>query len=198
MERYRIGPDTALYFVTFSVVEWLPVFITDVTFRIVTDSLTYCHRAKGLRINAYVIMPTHLHAIVFGAGFDSKRLQATLTDFRKFTGRQLSDVVCRVTPPPAEYSTGRTSPRYQFPACFADVLRAEASGDRQRRFWQEGRHPEAIESEWFWRQKLDYLHNNPTRKNLVRRDQDWPHSSALWYANDTQVPADVPLTRIEW
>ncbi len=61
MERYRIQPDAAVYFVTYSIVEWLPIFVTEATFKIVTDSLTYCHRHKHLRINALVIMPTHMH-----------------------------------------------------------------------------------------------------------------------------------------
>ena len=44
MERYRIHPDAAVYFVTYSVVEWLPVFIREATCKIVTDSLTFCHQ----------------------------------------------------------------------------------------------------------------------------------------------------------
>ena len=61
MERYRIHPEAAVYFVTYSIIEWLPMFVTEAAFRIVTDSLTFCHRNKHLRINAYVIMPTHMH-----------------------------------------------------------------------------------------------------------------------------------------
>ena len=47
-------------------------------------------------VNAGVIMPTHLHAIVFDIEFNSERLKHTLDDMRKFTGRQLLDgrVVC--------------------------------------------------------------------------------------------------------
>ena len=32
MERYRIRDDAHVYFVTFSIVEWLPVFVTEATF----------------------------------------------------------------------------------------------------------------------------------------------------------------------
>jgi hypothetical protein len=59
MERYRFHSEGVVYFVTFSVVEWLPVFVSERAFKIVTESLNFCHRKKGLRINAYVIMPTH-------------------------------------------------------------------------------------------------------------------------------------------
>jgi hypothetical protein len=67
MERYRFHSDGALFCVTFSVVDWLPIFVSDAAYKIVAESLSliFCHRQKGLRINAYVIMPTHLHAILF-------------------------------------------------------------------------------------------------------------------------------------
>ena len=181
MERYRIHAEGAVYFVTYSVVEWLPIFITEATFKIVTDSLTFCHEQKHLRINAFVVMPTHLHMIVFDADFENERLIRTLADFRKFTGRQLSDYCGN-----------------HFPRCFAETLRAEATADRERRLWQPSRHPEAIETERFWHQKIDYLHDNPRRKGLVCSPQDWRWSSAGWYFSDGKEVSDVPLTAIMW
>jgi putative transposase len=181
MERYRIHPEAAVYYVTYSIVEWLPVFVTEAAFRIVTDSLTFCHHNKHLRINAFVIMPTHLHMILFDGDFSNERLVGTLADFRKFTGRQLSD-----------FCAGH------FPKCFAETLRRQATADRERRLWQPSRHPEAIQTERFWQQKLDYLHDNPRRKGLVRRPEDWRWSSAAWYLSDGQQAVDVPLTAIAW
>jgi len=78
MEAYRITEDAALYYLTFSVVDWLPVFICEEPCLIVTESLNFCHRSKHLRINAFVIMPTHMHAILFDAEFDVERLQRTV------------------------------------------------------------------------------------------------------------------------
>src|SRR5262245_26687492 len=83
MERYRLHAEAAVYYLTYSIVEWLPVFVAQASCQIVTESLGFCHRQKHLRINAFVIMPTHLHLIVFDADFDVKRLGQTLTDFRK-------------------------------------------------------------------------------------------------------------------
>jgi REP element-mobilizing transposase RayT len=181
MERYRIHAEAAVYFLTYSADEWLPIFVNEASCKIITDSLTYCQRNKHLRINAYVIMPTHLHMIVFDTDHDSARLTRTLADFRKFTGRQLSDHCIN-----------------HFPACFRATLREQATADRERRFWQPSRHPEAIESEPFWQQKLDYLHDNPCRKGLVRNPRDWRFSSAAWYHSDCQDEVDVPLTAIAW
>lgn len=181
MERYRITSDAAVYFVTYSVVDWLPVFVAESTCRVITDSFNYCHARKSLCINAYVIMPTHLHAIVFDRDFDVERLERTMTDFRKFTGRTLCD-----------YFETRT------PRSFAAVFRAESTEDRERRFWQPSRHPEAIETEKFWRQKLDYTHENPCRKGLVRRAADWRYSSAAYYVSEGQVASDATISPIDW
>ena len=181
MERYRTHKDAHVYFVTYSVVDWLPVFITSGSCDIVTDSLNYCCKHKCLRVNAYVIMPTHMHAIVFDEDFDSTRLEATLTDFRKFTGRFLSDFCAQ-----------------HLPRSFTEVLRASAGRDRERRFWQTSRHPEAIETEGFWRQKVDYLHENPCRKGLVARAASWRYSSANYYVSDGAAPVDVEVTPIDW
>jgi REP element-mobilizing transposase RayT len=138
MERYRIYGDRGLYFITMTVVDWLPVFVAEEPCRIVTDSLNFCHDQKGLRINAFVIMPTHLHVIVLGRTFDPLALERALTDFRKFTCRRLAD-----------YCSER------MPRCFADVMAGAAGGDRAHRFWQGTYHPVLIETEAFWNHKRD-------------------------------------------
>ena len=179
MTRYRIVQGHAPYYVTFTIVEWLPVFVTEEAFRIVTESLNFCHKQKHLRINAFVIMPTHLHAILFDEDFDTARLQRTLTDLRKYTGRQLADYCAS-----------------HLPACFARTFREAAGEDRQHRFWQAGAHPEAIFSQAFWRQKVDYTHDNPRRKGLVREASHWRFSSASYWLEGGE--SDVILTPLEW
>src|SRR6266446_7982621 len=137
MERYRFHSDGALFYVTFSVVEWLPVFGSEAACKIVTDSLNFCHRQKGLRINGYVIMPTHMHAILFHADFQAKAREQVVTDFRKFTGRRLADFCAEHMPP-----------------SLRKVLEEQAGADLERRFWQPTRHPVQIETEAFWQAKI--------------------------------------------
>jgi len=180
MERYRIDPAVGVYFVTFTVVEWLPVFIDEASCKIITDSLNYCHENKHLRVNAYVIMSNHMHAITFDADFDSARLKHTLDDFRKFTGRHLLDLSAK-----------------HRPASFTEEFRKHAGKDRERRFWQPTQHPEGITSEKFYIQKLNYIHDNPCRKGLVNHAQDWRFSSAsFWF--DGEKKNDVVLSGIGW
>jgi putative transposase len=181
MERYRIADDVGIYFVTMSVVDWLPVFVSEGACRILTDSLNFCHEQKGLRVNAYVIMPTHFHGIVFLRQFDPKALKSALTDFRKFTGRRL-----------IEYCAN------QMPTCYDEVFVASSGGDRERRFWQATLHPEGIDTEAFYLQKLDYLHDNPCRKGLIRRAEHWRFSSASYWLSEGKVVNDVILSQLEW
>jgi REP element-mobilizing transposase RayT len=179
MERYRIVAGVEVYYVTFTIVAWLPVFIDERACKIITNSLNFCISNKSLRVNAYVIMPTHLHAIVFDADFNSERLKHTLDDMRKFTGRQLLD-----------YSIEH------LPQSFTEEFHKQAGKDRERRFWQPTQHPVGIVSEEFWKQKMDYVHYNPCRKGLVFCPEDWRFSSArYWMAREK---GEIELSDVGW
>ena len=160
--------------------DWLPVFVSQEACGIVTESLNFCIENKDLRVNAYVIMPTHLHAIVFDSQFDAARLKTTLDEMRKFTGRQLADYCGQ-----------------HMPASFAETLARQAGEDRQRRFWQPTQHPIGIFSQEFWKQKLDYLHLNPCRKGLVSSPESWRFSSASFWLDREKVN-DVNLAEATW
>ena len=181
MEIFKIHPDIAIYYLTFTIVHWLPVFVAAEPCRIITDSLNYCHQHKHLRVNAFVIMPTHMHLIGFDTDFDAQRLGRTLTDMRKFTGQRLSDYC-----------------EQKMPAVFGQALALTRRDDRARQFWQQSRHPEAIRSRPFWQTKFDYLHDNPRRKGLVRDVTHWRFSSAAYWLLDPPGESDVVLTGIEW
>ena len=76
MERYRFYPNGAVYLITFSVFDRLPVCISAAACKSITDSVNFCHTKKGLRTNAYVMMPTHFHGIFFHEQFDPQGVGA--------------------------------------------------------------------------------------------------------------------------
>ena len=47
--------------------------------------------------------------------------------------------------------------------------------------WEEGSHPQLIESEAVMRQKLEYIHSNPVKRGYVDRPEHWRYSSARNY-----------------
>jgi REP element-mobilizing transposase RayT len=70
---------------------------------------------------------------------------------------------------------------------FAKAAKNDGKGS-DFKIWQEGSHPEAIESGEFFDQKLNYLHENPVRKGYVTRPEDWVYSSARnYYLNDHSI-----------
>ena len=88
MRRYRIVEGgIAPHFVTWSTTEWMPVFVSERYCRIVTDSLAFCRRDKGLLVHGYVVMPTHAHTILSVP--DGGDLSAIIRDARKFMAKEI-------------------------------------------------------------------------------------------------------------
>jgi REP element-mobilizing transposase RayT len=79
--KYKIRDQEGLYFVTFTVVYWLDLFIRDDYKQIVVDSLNYCRDKKGLQVYAWVIMTSHVHLILRS----NENLSDTIRDMKSHT-----------------------------------------------------------------------------------------------------------------
>jgi hypothetical protein len=64
-------------------------------------------------------------------------------------------------------------------------------GTRRGPFWQPRYHDSICRHARNFGDKLEYIHNNPVEANLVSRPEDWPWSSAGWYANHSRPPIPV-------
>jgi REP element-mobilizing transposase RayT len=178
--RYRVFThDSFPYFVTCTIVDWLPIFQDQAYGRIILDSLAYLQAKKGLALNAFVLMPSHLHAILrpeIGVS-----LSDILRDFKRYTSKAISDL-----------ATQRN--QHEFLQKFRESRQNNrAQNVSQFQVWQEGSHPEVIFTEQFAKQKLDYIHKNPLRANLVETAEEWPYSSAGAYFSDRETYPPVEL-----
>jgi REP element-mobilizing transposase RayT len=181
---YRVFTDQHYaYFVTWTSVDWLPLFDKEPYRQIVLDSLNYFRTEKNTQLNAFVIMPTHLHAILWPEIGIS--LSDVIRDFKRFTSREISREANR-----------------QRATEFIEVFQRARNENRAQdvstyQVWQEGSHPEAIFTEKFARQKMDYIHMNPVRAGLVEMATDWPYSSAKAYilGEKTYPPTDLLKVR---
>ena len=54
--RYRINAPAQCYFITSTIVSWLPVFTSAACCDVIVRSLSYCREYKSLRIYAWVIL----------------------------------------------------------------------------------------------------------------------------------------------
>ena len=85
--KFKIYNSDKLYFVTFTVVEWIRVFDDIKHINIFIDSIGYCQEHKGLEVYAWVIMPNHVHMIL---GRNSEILLSDIIrDIKGFTSRQI-------------------------------------------------------------------------------------------------------------
>ncbi|MBX3061210.1 MAG: hypothetical protein KF770_32530 [Anaerolineae bacterium] len=93
METYQIQEGAVLYYLTFTVIEWLPVFVAEQPCKILTDSLNYCHHHKSLCSNTFVIMPRPGHRAFNTAVLDPPYLRYNLPMFVQLI-QIISRLVC--------------------------------------------------------------------------------------------------------
>lgn len=63
LENYKIGNQHSVYFLTFTVTDWVYVF-TGLNYKnIIVDSLEYCTKDKGLKLFAWCLMTNHIHIV---------------------------------------------------------------------------------------------------------------------------------------
>jgi putative transposase len=84
--KYQIRTD-GIYFLTFTVVDWIDVFTRPELVNVVIDSLRHCQKEKGLDIYAWCIMSSHVHLIA-SAGVNGD-LSNIMRDMKKFTSKQI-------------------------------------------------------------------------------------------------------------
>jgi putative transposase len=175
MSTWKIIPGINLYYITTTIVEWQCVFHSIPMFHTIIESLKYCSLYKGLHVHGYVIMPNHAHYIL--STDQPERLSSVIRDFNRFTSQKITTLLNE------QYE-------HEILDIFHDAALDEGRGNRYK-VWQEGYHPIAIESEKFFRQKLDYLHENPVRKGFVEKPEHWLYSSARNYLLDDHSSIDI-------
>jgi putative transposase len=169
--KYKIRDQGALYFVTFTVINWLDVFTRQLYRDIFLDSIRYCQKNKGLEVCAYVIMSNHVHMII-GRHSDLK-LEGIVRDIKKFTSVKIIEAI-RDNP--------QESRRELFMWLFERAGTRNPNNTRYQ-FWQQHSHPIELRSEHITYQKLDYIHYNPVKAGIVVAPEDYLYSSAVNYAN---------------
>jgi REP element-mobilizing transposase RayT len=157
--RYGFRNPEGTYFVTSTIVEWLPVFTSAACCDILVQSLLHCREHKGLKIYAWVILDNHFHAIVSGT-----YLSSTFRALKGFTAQALIEQI-------------KTERRDWLLNQFAYYCSAHKTRS-EHQVWQEGTHPQEIDSDITMEQKIDYIHNNPVLRGMVIGPEHWRYSSA--------------------
>jgi REP element-mobilizing transposase RayT len=166
--KNKISPGY-IYFLTLTVIDWVDVFTRPEYKYIVIDSLDYCQKNKGLKIYAWCLMSNHLHMIV--GTEEENNLSDILRDFKKFTSKEIIDKIKELPESRKEWMLNR----FEFAGRFNNKI-------KDYKFWQDGNEAKEIHTNEFLDQKLDYIHNNPVRAEIVFEPQDYKYSSAIDYS----------------
>ena len=179
--KYKITDQTEMYFVTFTVVGWVDVFIRESYREIFVSSIKYCQENKGLQVYAWVLMTSHAHLIIGTAGI--YRLEDIIRDLKSFTSRKL-----RLEMEKCSYESRKDWMMHLF-----YKAGTYNTNNKDYQFWIQDNHPIQLSSGEMLMQRLNYLHNNPVEAGFVYQPEYWKWSSACDYYTGQQGLIDVIL-----
>ena len=88
--KYKFYDKSDLYFVTYTVVDWIDVFTRDIYRNVLLDSWNYCIKNKGLRIHAWCIMTNHVHMIISS---EKDELSNIMRDMKSYTSTTIKKLI---------------------------------------------------------------------------------------------------------
>ena len=164
---------------TFSCFKRQPFLSRDRSRRWALDAIRKALRKHRYHLWAYVIMPEHLHLLVWPTEPEynvSSFLQSMKT------------------------SVARTAVAFvknNAPSYLPKMLDRQPNGKEHYRFWQRGggydRNITEPRTTWL---EIDYLHANPVRRDLCKRPEDWYWSSAADYADVRTGPLEIDFSSL--
>ena len=172
--RYKTIENGKTYYVTSTVVNWLPLFSAPQFADIVLSSLKFLHDHRRIVLHAYVLMETHLHFIGSSSDFSNE-----MRKFKSFTARSIID-----------HMQAR-GPRQLLEQL--KLLKKPYKTSQRFQVWQEGYHPKLIADEKMLIQKIEYIHFNPVRRGYVDKPEHWRYSSSRSYIG---MKGLIPIEKI--
>ena len=171
-----------IHFLTFSCFRRLRFFHHDNVKLTFIDAMHRVRDKMGLRWLGYVIMPEHVHVLVLPQQLGSDKvipISQILHDLKGFSGhfgKEALRVVWR-----GNHSLG-TGP-----------LDAWATGSGPKRFWKPRGYDFNVVDERKLPEKLNYIHDNPVRRELIELPEQWRWSSYRFYES-----GDDSLIGMDW
>ena len=162
--KYKFYNKEGLYFVSFVPIAigiyWIDVFVRDMYFYTLVESLDYCRKNKGMEIYAWCIMPSHVHLIFRGKENNPGDL---LRDFKTFTSKKIQGLI----------SENHQESRKEWILWLMERAGLKNSNVKKRQLWQQHNKPIELWSHEVIDQKVDYIHFNPVESGFVTEPHHW-------------------------
>ena len=157
---------SALAFITTTATDGVPVFADDEIAGVVLDQFDETLQHFGVFLVGYVLMPTHLHALLSFPHIEE--LSHFMQSFKILSAKRVKEL--------------ESSRRYN-----------QLWSNGSFRLWKIRFDDLIVTSEEQFRVKLDYIHNNPVKAGLVLHPADWRNSSAGDWLKD--VPGRIRIEK---
>ena len=173
-ENYTIENQNAVYFLTFTVTDWVDIF-TRLNYRnIIAESLTYCRKNKGLKLYAWCLMKNHIHLVCRIE--EPLRMSDFLGDYKKFTAKAVLFDIENLPESRRDWMLYR----FEFAGKYDNRIEKYI-------FWQDKNHPIELVTTEMINQRINYILENPVRTGLVAGAEEYLYSSARNYAGLSSI-----------
>ena len=125
--RYRFFENEYPYFMTATIVAWLPVFAYPRFVDVIFESWRFLQRERDVRIFGFVVMENHLNWIATAPNISDQ-----VGRFKSFTARRILDSM---------ESLGFSTMLQEL-----QHFKMRHKVDQTHQLWQEGSHPEQIQN----------------------------------------------------
>lgn len=171
-----------VHFLTISCCRRLQFFRYDSVKQVFVEGMQRTRNKLHIRWIAYVIMPEHVHLLVFPVPIGTETsipISDVLQDLKQNVGRA-GKAALRVI-----WSRQRS--------LGTRPLDDWVLGDSPKPFWKTRGYDFNITTEQAFHTKLDYIHKNPITRGLVNHPEDWIWSSYRYYEQ-----GDDSLIKMDW
>jgi REP element-mobilizing transposase RayT len=165
--RNKYFVPNEIYFLTFTILGWRNVFVNDKYCGLVYKWFDYVKNQYGNKIYGYVIMPNHIHCIMKITD-KSRKPPILIANAKRFLAYQIIEFL-------------EQDNNLELLKFFADSARVEDGA--KHKVFEDGYDLLLIGTEEFFREKINYIHNNPGAKHwrLADRPEKYKYSSAANY-----------------
>lgn len=150
--RIKEKLNQGTYFLTFTSKHWYYIFDRHNRWELLANCLKHNIESKNIKLHSYVFMMNHVHLII-----SSNNASGFVRDYKKYTSKKLKENFMHTEP---------------------KLISLFMKSEEKFEFWQKTNMPKFIENEEFYIQKVEYIQNNPVKKQYVTKPEHWYWSSA--------------------
>ncbi len=177
--------DNAVHHVAGTVHGWQPVLLYPEILSIFFLDFNRMTIRWDVVIIGFVIMPEHFHMLI------QSRHAEHIKKFIQGGRRSVSGRVRRLL----EVNDGTLKSFCLKNGIELSTFYSKTGGKSIFRFWKEKPRVFPISKEIDIKKKLDYIHNNPVRRGLVKSPEEWEYSSFGFYADRRPVGLPIGVQR---